>query len=112
MVIQTTFVNGVSPFGPRVEVEKCIKGQKPRPRVQVRRPTVQRCDHITKNDVLAYVRANPGCTRAQMAEAFDRTPMGINKHMKVLVGSGVVKQVLARPDPRIRHPAFFYWAVQ
>lgn len=100
-MIQTTFVGGVSPFGPRIEEVKPPK-----------RVAVYRSASESREFSLSFIRANPGCTTRALQKAIGRSESMAQKYLSILVREGAIHKVpTIAPDTGIVI-RYNYWAVQ
>jgi predicted transcriptional regulator len=80
--IQTTFVGGVSPFGPRIEEVDPPK-----------RVVKQMSSKQSRAFSLAFIQANPGCTTRELQKAINRTESMVQKYVHGLIKEGSIRKV-------------------
>ena len=82
-MIKTTFVNGISPFGPRDEA-----------RSHMRRPdselTVSEQKEKKRIAVLNFIRWNPGCVATQIMDQTKMCKFTVQRYLGLLIADGLV----------------------
>ena len=100
-MIRTTFVNGISPFEPRIE-------EAPPPK----RVAIYRSASESSAFALAFIRENPGCTTRALQKAIGRSESMAQKYLSILVKEGAIHKVpTIAPDTGIVI-RYNYWTVQ
>lgn len=99
--IRTTFVGGVSPFGPRIEEVAPPK-----------RVAVYMSSRQSKDFTLAFIRANPGCTTRAIQKAIGRSESMAQKYLHNLVKDGAIRKVPTIAPSTGIVIRYNYWAVQ
>ena len=101
-MIRTTFVNGISPFTPRIEEVK-----EPPTRVAMYRSARQ-----SSAFALAFIRANPGCTTRALQKAIGRSESMAQKYLHNLVKDGAIRKVPTIAPATGIVIRYNYWSVQ
>lgn len=100
-MIRTTFVNGISPFAPRIEEPKPPK-----------RIAIYRSASESSAFALAFIRANPGCTTRALQKAIGRSESMAQKYLSILVREGAIHKVPTIAADTGIVIRYNYWTVQ